>query len=335
MKISLLHTALLSVAFCSLSPVHIYSQIAVFHSEPIIPLFAKVPSPPASVAAGFKMGVYDPGTGTFSSPSYLTELRSALVTIQQDIQMTSAMLNMDTDATTDAQVLTASRMQDPDSEKKTESMTQQEKIEFATKMQQALAAGNRPMQAEDEDVAETIVEISRITTNLNTNYGVLNYENSMNGKHRAYSLKINEHRLKMQEWEMTEVKKLPALVQKNDVSSGKDPQKIKNIKLASINKQIEFMDQQLKAFSIEWSKYIKAIRPELTKADQKFAGIGYYNRIHNDIFKNTLMSHQSTLLNYVQSMAEVADLLIKETGELYGLKLKVEQAPLTEYESNY
>jgi hypothetical protein len=33
-------------------------------------------------------------------------------------------------------------------------------------------------------------------------------------------------------------------------------------------------------------------------------------------------------------MAEIADLMIKESGELQALKLKVEKAPFTEYEGN-
>jgi hypothetical protein len=166
------------------------------------------------------------------------------------------------------------------------------------------------------------------------NHGLMNFESSLNGKYGAYSQKIKEYNLKMQEWEMAEVKKLPNLPQKAGMSAGKDPQKVKNIKLASVNKQIEFMDQQLKAFAVEWNKYLQAIRPELTKADQKFARIGYYKRVRNNAFKNTLMAHQGTLLSYVQTMAEVADLMIKESGELQALQLKVEKAALTEYEGN-
>lgn len=335
MKKTSLHTALFSAAFCALFHVSAYSQSAVFHTEPIIPFFAKVPAPPASVAEGFKMGVYDAATETFSSPAYLNEFQSKLVNIQQDIQMTSAMLSMNTGATTDAQVQLASQMQDPAFQKKIESMSQQEKMDFAMKMQQSLAAGSAPMQAEDEDVSETINAIADLTTNLNINYGLTNFEKSINGKHSAYSKKINDYRLKMQEWEMAEVRKLPMLPQKSDVAAGKDPQKIKNIKLASINKQIEFMDQQLKAFSIEWNNYIKVVRPEFTKADQKFASIGYYKRIRNNVFKNSLMGHQGMLISYVQNMAEIADLMIKETGELYVLKMKVEKAPLTAYEGEY
>jgi hypothetical protein len=308
------------------------AQTPVFHSEPLIPYFSKVPAPPASVNEAFKMGAYDANTHTFTSPAYLTEFRAKLSGIQEDIQVSSAMLSMNVGPSTDAQMKLAAQMQDPAFKKKLESMTQQEKMEFAMKMQQAMAAGSTPVQPEDEDVADAINEIAEITTNLNMNYGLMNFENSINGKHGAYSEKIKEHRLKMQEWEMAEVKKLPNLPQKMGMSAGKDPQKIKNIKLASITKQIEFMDQQLKAFSVEWNKYLQAIRPVLTKADQKFAQIGYYKRVRNNAFKNTLMAHQGSLLSYVQTMAEITDLVIKDSGELQALKLKVEKAPLTEYE---
>ncbi|QHT67770.1 hypothetical protein GXP67_14565 [Rhodocytophaga rosea] len=310
------------------------AQTPVFYSEPLIPYFSKVPTPPASVAEAFKMSAYDASTYTITSPAYLTEFRSKLSSIQEDIQISSAMLSMNAGPSTDTQMKLAAQMQDPVFQKKIEAMSQQEKMEFAMKMQQEMAAGSAPVQAEDEDVAEVINEIAEITTNLNTKHGLLNFENSLNGKYSAYSQKIKEYNLKMQEWEMAEVAKLPNLPQKMGVSAGKDPQKVKNIKLASINKQIEFMDQQLKAFNIEWNKYLQAVRPQLTKADQRFAKIEYYKRVRNNAFKNTLLAHQGTLLSYVQTMAEISELIIKESAELQALKLKVEHAPLTEYEGN-
>lgn len=310
------------------------AQTPVFYSEPIIPYFSKVPAPPASVGEAFKMGVYDASTYTFTSPAYLTEFRTKLSTIQEDIQVSSAMLSMNVGPATDTQMKLAAQMQDPAFKQKLEAMSQQEKMEFAMKMQQEMAAASTPVQVEDEDVAEVINEIAEITTNLNMKHGLMNFENSINGKYGAYSGKIQEYRLKMQEWEMAEVKKLPNLPQKMGFSAGKDPQKVKNIKLASVNKQIEFMDQQLKAFNGEWNKYLQALRPELAKADQRFAKIGYYKRVRNNAFKNTLMAHQGTLISYVQTMAEITDLIVKEAGDLQALKLKVENAPLTEYEGN-
>jgi hypothetical protein len=322
----------LFVAGFSLTFSLVQAQTPVFHTEPLIPYFSKVPAPPASVSEGFKMGVYDASSDSFTSPVYLTEFRQKLAKIQQDIQMTGAVLNMNAGPSTDAQAKLAAQMQDPAFQKKLESMSQQEKMEFAMKMQQTLAEGSTPVQAEDEDVADVINDIAEITTNLNTTHGLMNFENSINGKHGVYSQKMQEYHLKMQEWEMAEVKKLPNLPQTATRSAGKDPQKIKNIKLASVDKQIAFMDQQLKAFAVEWINYQKAIRPELTKADQKFAQIGYYKRVRNNAFKQSLMGHQGALLSYVQTMADIADLLIKETGDLYALKLKIEKTPLSAYE---
>ena len=283
------------------------------------------------------MGKYTPKSTNkpFSGPAALTELESKLEKIQQGIQINSAKSN--TAATSasmpsDAQMQLAKQMQDPAFQKKIEAMSQEEKMAFAMQMQQALSAGSTPMQAEDEDVSESRNTIAEIVTNLDSRYLLGN--NGIVAKLGNFSAACSDNSRKWSDWELAEVKKLPLRLPQNNEegSPGKDPQKIKNIKLASINKQVEFMNQQLKVFTTEWNQFVKEEKPEIEKADAEFSKIGYFSRVHNHAFKAALLGQQSGLVSHVQQMASAIDTIILEAGKLYIYRMEVEKAPLSTYE---
>jgi hypothetical protein len=319
--------------FSTLAP----AQQSPYYNEPILPLFAKVQAPPQSVAEAFKMGVYKPESTNkpFSAPATLTDLQLKMEKIQQGIQVNSAMANSAaTSAFTpsEAQMQLAKQMQDPAFQKKIEAMSQEEKMAFAMKMQQSLSAGSTPMQPEDEDVSESMNTIAEIVTDLNTKYLLSN--NGIGAKLGNFSAACGDNSRKWSDWELAEVKKLPLRPPQNNSegSPGKDPQKIKNIKLASIDKQIEFMNQQFKVFTTEWNQFVKELKPEIVKADAEFSKINYFSRVHNNAFKAALLGHQGSLVNHVQQMAGVIENIIIEAGKLYIYRMEVEKAPLSTYE---
>ncbi|EMR03816.1 hypothetical protein [Cesiribacter andamanensis] len=310
------------------------------YSKPASPLLKELPALPASSAAAYSLATATATAGEphqqkmVPSESFATRKKS-LERIIEEMQASSLVLSASAGSTTAEQEQLMKQLQDPAFQKKLEAMSQQEQMAFAMKMQQVMTAGGGQLNgAEEEDVSEVLNTMGDISFQLNGTQLEPSSYSGLQQKIAALYQNVRQHNTQVWEWEQAEYKKIPLVAShlRQQVVSNKEPKLVKELRLAAQAKRIAHMDQQLKALAPHWNAHLAYLQQTLTTVDQQLAGINYYSRFKNNVFKNQLAAYHVTSLQQIQYLWEDLEKIILESAELQLALNKLEKTPVESFD---
>lgn len=321
-------------------------QSAVYYySQPMLPLHQKIPAFPVSVQEAYKLvQIKEVGEGkqTLEPNASFLAAREQLRQLQAKIQQSASMLaQAPATGPSSSQLELAKKMEDPAFQEKLAAMSDDEKLAFAMQLQQSMSESTAqpPVGPVDDAVSLALEQLAEVSYQLFNNESLIDSNVKPPFSHRIPELMqaLQAHQAEIGDWERQEINKLP--LRKGDItmegSPGKEPQKVKDIKLAAVNKKIAHFNQQLRRLSVEWNEEMAFLKQQLLAADEAFASINYYEELEDRQMQTTFMGYQVNILRRLMEQYGSLESIVLPAATLEFEKNRLENAPLLEFEGQF
>jgi hypothetical protein len=329
--------AALCLCLCCFGTAVVAQQKSVLYSKPVSPLLKELPALPTSAAAAYKMvkvvGLEQDQQKVATTESY-TALKAKSQRIMDELQASTVVLSANAGSTSSEQEALIEQMQDPEFQKKLETMSEADKMAFAMKAQQIMAQStmqnNTLNGVEDEEVIAVLESMGDISMELNGSYGEPSSYTKLSQKIGEIRQKVSEHNKQVWEWEQKEYEKVPLVPShlRQQVVSNKEPKLVKELRLKAQAKRIAFLDQQLKALAPAWNAHLSSLQQTLATVDEQMAGIDYYDRFKNNAFKNQLVGYNLAPLQQIQYLWVELENIVLESAEMQLALSRLENKPV-------
>lgn len=265
--------------------------------------FDKVPVPPSTCKEAHDKSFCDPNyAGKCDSDTLFNALVWEIVQLQNQISVPPGTEMGDM----------VKKMQDPEFQKKMQSMSDEEKMKMAMQMSQAMAPG--PMKPEPASVTaafKAYSDLNQAEAEAVQSFGVAVQEQQKNAQ------ELEEKHKAVDEWKVEEIKKLPELPSTGEMGGGHDPKLEYKVEMNAWKKHLAIMDEELKKTSKAWAdmktKYKKQYQPFETALEKTHYG----DDARNNMSKSSLGSGQTLILGAVQRLVDTSKSQYDEGADWY------------------
>ncbi len=270
-------------------------SVAVFSQQPVkvnlLEYFDKVIPPPASAKEAYdKCGCNIPNReGDCKADSLFKGMTDYLGKVQMDIATSNG-----------PQADMMKKMQDPEFQKKMQSMSDDEKMKLAMEMQAAnTAMVTGPMKPEPRGVTAVLKEQGKLTEtnandlqNLNSNVQAeMQHQQEVEAKHNA----VND-------WEAAEIKKLPIINSGGESEGGPDPKAVYSVSMNAFKKHFAIVEAELARTGKSWGEQRTKSKQLFTPYEQGLEKIHYGDDAKNKMTKSTLSSGQTLMIGSITNL---------------------------------
>ncbi len=279
-----------------LFPAIMVVSITALSQQPIkanlLEYFDKVPVPPSSARDAYdKCGCNVPAREqSCSADSLFKALADKLQAFQTEISLPPSSPQADM----------MKKMQDPEYRKKMENMTQEEKMQMAMQMQAAYAPSTGPAKPEPQKVLAVTKEVGKLTE-VNANES-MNLNTAMQAQVK-HDQELEQKHKEVDEWEETEIKKLPAMPSTGEGDSGPDPKAVYAVKLDAAKKHIAVVDKELKQTAQQWAETKAKSIQLFTPFEKGMESIHFGDDAKNQSTKQLLSGGQSQMIRSLTRLA--------------------------------
>jgi len=303
--------ALIFYALLMIIPFQAFSQEMVKIN--VLALADKFPPPPADVKAAYlRLECIEVNMAQeCSADKFYQPMTDTLAAIKLQLEKVSVALAVP--ASSGMQNMTEEEIQ-----KKVESMSLEEQMEFARQMSYGAGA----MQAESSDkVIAALEEYTQLTEQIS-----MDIQNSGEMKQKRITLarqRDNKHQ-EIDAWFEEEYGKLP-IVSFGEVGRGAEPKAEYALKVAVLEKHITAENEYLQALQKFWSEYRGHFQARYMPFQEKLAAINYGEDALNPQNKRTLVSGQGLLLTPADELLSFSREVTENAAKWWLQKLQLGQ----------
>jgi hypothetical protein len=269
--------------------------------------FDKVPVPPTTVKEAYdKCGCNVPNRqGDCTADSLFKNLTDDLGKIQIDISTPA----------TGTQGDLMRKMQDPEFQKKMETMSDDEKMKLAMQIQaENTAMVTGPMKPEPQAVIAVLKETGNITeTNANeaqnlnvTVQAEMQHQQEVEAKHNA----VND-------WEEAAIKKLPVIHTGGEGGDEPDPKAVLAVKANAFKKHFAIVETELARTGKSWAEQRTKSKLLFTPYEQGLEKIHYGDDAKNKITKQNLSTGQTFMIGSITNLIAGSQKAFNEAAGWY------------------
>ncbi len=276
-----------------------FISATLFSQQPVninlLEYFDKVTPPPSSAKAAYeKCGCNIPDRQEpCVADSLFKPLLDKLQQIQADISMPPN--------TPQGEMM--KKMQDPEFQKKMETMSEQEKMQLAMQMSQSMQMTPGPMKPEPKAVMDCLKEEGKINEQhgneamgLNTRIQTeLKHQQELEAKHNAVDA-----------WQEAEIKKLPVIHSCGEGDDGPDPKAVFAVQNNAYKRHLAIVDEELvktgKAWMEQQSKFIQRFTPFEIALEKTHYGAD----AKNALTKTNLSAGQTLMIGSISNLLAVS-----------------------------
>jgi hypothetical protein len=285
-------------------------SITLFSQQPVkinlLEYFDKVMPPPASAKEAYdKLGCNVPNRQEpCTADSIFEPLMADLEKIQIDISMPP----------NTAQGDLMKKMQDPEFQKKMETMSEEEKMQLAMQMSQSMQMTPGSMKPEPKAVMDCLKEQGK----LNEQNG--NEAMSLNTRIQAELKRQQELAVKhnaVDAWQEAEIKKLPVIHSGGEGDDGPDPRAVFAVQANAFKKHLAIVDGDLAQTGKSWLERRSKSIQRFTPYEKALEKIHYGADAKNTITKTNLSTGQTLMVGSISNLIAVSQKAYNDAAGWY------------------
>lgn len=293
-----------------------------YYTKPLQLQLNKIKAVPATVKDAYAMA--DKAGSEIRIPRAIAEVIAETQEVNRISQTTGLAGAPGAKVATDEQTKLIQEMQDPAWQKKFEAMSKQEQMAIGMKIQKAMSSGFAPVQAENDAVMGAIEEAGKIMMSVGELSTVRQKESPASIISR-YQQKWTAHWDAIDEKALKAIRDLPII----DGSPGKDPARLRSIRLGAIDQKIDLVNRDLKLFSAEWNKTFSFLAKNTTRLDGELKKINYYEQFKSTSFRSQMLGHQVQMALLIGDAASQYGEMVVSIAELQHKRTLLEREPLS------
>lgn len=319
------------------------AQSNSFYSQPLLPLVSKMPLPPSNTQEALQLGTISLRNNDFASDFVLpapsiSELKAFTLQLKEEIKTTAEILSFNDGPTSSLEADLIQQILAPEFRRNFEHLDEKKKFELKVQIREVVeaAAAENAMAPEDEkeEVVEALRRLGGITAELKEKFTGANYSRNVKEKFSIVKQNIRKKRQELSEWEEQEINKLSASKIPYATDSAYLLEKVREIKLMAVQKELKYVDQQLKRFRVDWENHFQVVEKVIISFDRELSGIGYFHNVRNNLSKTVIMGCQTQLLTDIVSLTEAVEEIVVLYGDLELQKEFLEKANILELEAH-
>jgi hypothetical protein len=192
------------------------------------------------------------------------------------------------------------KMQDPEFQKKMESMSEDEKMKLAMEIQaENTAMVTGPMKPEPRTVTAALKEMGKLNEtnvndlqNLNANVQAeMQHQQEVEAKHNA----VND-------WEAAEIKKLPIINSGGESDGAPDPKAVYSVTVNAFKKHFAIVEAELARTGKSWGEQRSKSKQLFTPYETSLEKTHYGDDAKNKITKSTLSTGQTLMIGAISNL---------------------------------
>jgi len=282
----------------------------------VLGLYDRVPLPPASVQAAYER--HECKVENTYLRCYLDKFYKPIIDEQNMLGQQFEKLNLVLNAPAPASL----QQMDPEEiRKKMESMSVEEKMQFAMAMTQQMGLGPKALTPESEDVIAAQEEYAKLNERF-----ALDMQNTEARYKKQTDLKQARERKheEVNAWYTAEHKKIP-LVSYDEAGRYPEPKAEYALKQAAMDKHFTVENEYLQALLKYWPEEINYLKTLYTPFQQKLAAINYGEDAENIETKRLLVGGQTSMLGSVEALIKLSRAATEEAVKWQLGKIELEK----------
>jgi len=304
---------LFSVLLCFSFPILTFSQEMV--KVNLIEQFDKVPAPPADAKTAHNRLVCSEKDGFEScdAEKFYQPTAEAIAALEQRLTALNAALAQ-------PGVQAMQQIDQQEMQKKLETMSPEQKIQFAMQMSQ-MALGLQSVQPESEEVQAAVAAFGEMSVAVNSEY---NNPDEIARKKQQLDAERQRRQEEIKVWAEAEQKKIPQVPGGPGVGMIPEPKATHTLHVARVEKRLAVDNEYLAALQKWWPEEIKRLKARFTPFQEKLAAVEYGEQANNTVHQQTLVQGQSMMLSAAATLIQISRAASESTGQLWQRKLKLE-----------
>jgi len=206
------------------------------------------------------------------------------------------------------------KMQDPEFQKKMQTMSEDEKMKMAMEMNQAMGATPGPMKPEPQSVINCMAEIGKLNETAAGQMENLSGNAETAAKHdQDLQAKHDD----IDAWQDAEIKKLPDQPGGGEGGGGPDPKAEYTVKMSAMKKHLAIVDDELKRIDKTWAEQLANSKKLFDPYEKSLEKTHYGSDAKNQMSKTNLSTGQTLLIGSISSLISESQKAYQDAADWY------------------